>query len=62
MKLILTRSEVEAIVLQHIRSTMSQSFNQCETSYGYGHDFCTVSVEEPQEPQQAESATLTRVA
>lgn len=59
MKLILTRSEVEAIVLQHIRSTMSQSFNQCETSYSYSSEFCVVSVEEP---QQAESVALTRVA
>lgn len=59
MKLILTRSEVEAIILQHIRSTMSETFDKCETSYGYGYDFCTVSVEEP---QQEESVTLTRVA
>lgn len=56
MKIQISRKEVENIVLDYVRANMSIKFNHCEiNSHRYGEDFCEVTIEEPQEPEESAS-------
>lgn len=56
MKLSLTLEEVQAIVMNHIRQTMSAEFNECEirTYNSYTDGFCVLSVKQPESTEPAE--------
>lgn len=50
MKLLLTREEVEQIVLEVINQRMNASFNNCSIdTYAYGEKLCTLTIEKADE-------------
>jgi len=55
MKVIMTKAEVEQLVLEIINQRMSTNFNKCEIEiYRYTDDFAVISREEPEQPAAEE--------
>lgn len=55
MKVVMTKAEVEQLVLEIINQRMSTNFNKCEIdTYRYTGDFAVISHEEPEQPAAEE--------
>ena len=56
MKLVMTREEVEAVLINTINERLGTKFNKCEIeTYRYASDFAVLSVEEPEPPKAEEN-------
>jgi hypothetical protein len=56
MKLMMTREEVQALVVNTINERLGTKFNKCEIdTYRYASDFAVLSVEEPPKAEGAEN-------
>lgn len=56
MKIMMTREEVQTLVIETINERLGTKFNKCEIeTYRYSSDFAVLSVEEPEPPKAEEN-------